>query len=110
MGILNCCDMCRNKKEEKKNEISSEREPNLPQLICFYESGNEEQKEYFNKLIANFKHEQTINYEIESKEKVPFGIKIAYNSKIQDLQKEFDDSEETMRETLRKAYEFLDKI
>ena len=68
-------------------------------------------KNLFNKnLKDNFKHEKTINYEIESIPKVPFGIKIAYNTQILDLQKEFDDSEDTMYETLRKAYDFLSKI
>ena len=110
MGSVNCCDMNRIKNEEKKNELSSERGQNKPQLICFYESGNEEQKEYCIKLKDNFKHEKTINYEIESIPKVPFGIKIAYNTQILDLQKEFDDSEDTMYETLRKAYDFLSKI
>ena len=102
MGSLNC-----NKyKKEDEDEIIS----NIPQLICFYESGNEKQKEYCNKLKDNFKHEKTINYAIKSKENVPFGIKIAYYSQNLDLQKEFDDSEETMNETLRKAYDFLSKI
>ena len=110
MGSLNCCDMNRNRKEEKKTELSSERGQNIPQLICFYESGNEEQKNYCIKLKDNFKHEKTINYAIKSKENVPFGIKIAYYSQNLDLQKEFDDSEDTMYETLRKAYDFLSKI
>ena len=102
MGSLNC-----NKyKKEDEDEIIS----NIPQLICFYESGNEKQKEYCNKLKDNFKHEQAINYAIKSKENVPFGIKIAYYSQNLDLQKEFDDSEDTMNETLRKAYDFLSKI
>ena len=102
MGSLNC-----NKyKKEDEDEIIS----NIPQLICFYESGNEKQKEYCIKLKDNFKHEKTINYEIESIPKVPFCIQIAYNTQILDLQKEFDDSEDTMYETLRKAYDFLSKI
>ena len=102
MESVNCY---KNKKDDEDEIIS-----NKPQLICFYESGNEEQKEYCIKLKDNFKHEKTINYEIESIPKVPFGIKIAYNNKIQDLQKEFDDSEDAMFETLRKAYQFLAKI
>ena len=110
MGSLNCCDMNRNRKEEKKTELSSERGQNIPQLICFYESGNEEQKEYCNKLKKNYNYEKPIDWDIKSIPKVPFGIKIAYNSKIEDLQNEFDDSEDTMFETLRKAYQFLEKI
>ena len=102
MESVNCY---KNKKDDEDEIIS-----NKPQLICFYESGNEKQKEYCNKLKDNFKHEKTINYEIESIPKVPFGIKIAYNTQILDLQKEFDDSEDTMYETLRKAYDFLSKI
>ncbi len=97
---------CYKNKKEDENEIIS----NIPLLICLYESGNEEQKEYCIKLKDNFKHEKTINYEIESKENVPFCIQIAYNTQILDLQKEFDDSEDTMYETLRKAYDFLSKI
>jgi hypothetical protein len=110
MGTINCCDTKKTKNEEEKNEVISERTNSKPQLICFYESGNEKQKEYCNKLKDNFKHEKAINYAIKSKENVPFGIKIAYYSQNLDLQKEFDDSEDTMNETLRKAYDFLSKI
>ena len=109
MGPLNCCEIKKQKVEEINNELNSEREQSKPQLICFYESGNEEQKNYCIKLKDNFKHEKTINYDIQSIPKVPFSIKIAYNNNIIDLQKVFDDSDETMNETLKKAYEFLKK-
>ena len=50
MRALNCCEIKKQKVEEINNELNSEREQSKPQLICFYESGNEEQKEYCIKL------------------------------------------------------------
>ena len=76
-------------------------------LICFYETGNETQKAYCIKLKDNWKHEKGIKFEIKSVPQVKFAIKFKVKEKLHEIQKEFDDSEETMKETLQKAYDLL---
>jgi hypothetical protein len=76
-------------------------------LICFYETGNETQKAYCIKLKDNWHNEKGIKFEIKSVPQVKFAIKFKVKEKLHEIQKEFDDSEETMKETLQKAYDLL---
>ena len=78
-----------------------------PTLICFYERGNEDHKNYCIKLKDNWKHEKGIKFEIKSVPQVKFSVKFKYNQKLTELQKDFNDSEETMNETLQKAYNLI---
>ncbi len=78
-----------------------------PTLICFYETGKNEQKEYCIKLKDNFKNEKTIKFEIKSVPQVNFSVKFKLNGKIHDIQTNFDDSEDTMNASLQKIYALL---
>ena len=78
-----------------------------PTLICFFETKNEEQKAYCIKLKDNFKSEKTIRFEIKSLPNVPFKIQFKKDGKITDLQTEYSNEDEVMKETLEKAYELL---
>ncbi len=64
-------------------------------------------KKYWIKLKDNWKHEKGIKFEIKSVPQVKFAIKFKYNQKLTELQKDFNDSEETMNETLQKAYNLI---
>ena len=81
----------------------------LPALLCFFETGNEEQKQYCLKLKDNFQHERAIRFEIKSSPGVAFAIKFKLKGKIHDIQNEFDSSEFTMNQTLEKMYKILDE-
>jgi len=78
-----------------------------PTLICFFETKNEEQKAYCIKLKDNFKSEKTIRFEIKSLPNVPFKIQFKKDGKITDLQTEYSNEEEVMKETLQRAYDLL---
>ena len=77
-------------------------------LLCFYETGNEDQKAYCLKVKNSFRHRCTINYEIKSVPGVAFSIKFKYNGKLTVIQSQYDNSDETMNNTLQKAYNILD--
>ena len=85
------------------------KETNYPVLLCFFETGNEEQKEYCIKLKDNFQHERAIRFEIKSSPGVSFAIKFKLKGKIHDIQNEFDSTEFTMNQTLEKMYKLLDE-
>ena len=78
-----------------------------PTLICFFETKNEEQKAYCIKLKDNFKSDKTIRFEIKSLPNVPFKIQFKKDGKITDLQTEYSNEEEVMKETLQRAYDLL---
>jgi len=78
-----------------------------PTLICFFETKNEEQKNYCIKLKDKFKNEKTIRFEIKSVPGTPFSIQFKIKDNISVLQNEFNNDEETMNQTLQKAYELL---
>ena len=78
-----------------------------PTLICFFETKNEEQKAYCIKLKDNFKSEKTIRFEIKSLPNVPFKIQFKKDGKITDLQTEYSNEDEVMKETLQRAYDLL---
>ena len=86
------------------------KDPNVPTLLCFFETGNELQAAYCLKLRDNFKHEKTINYQIKSGEKTPFSIQFKIKKTIHDIQTVFDDSEQAMNQTLQKMYDLLNAI
>ena len=96
------------KEDEWLDGINYEKEllnkDEYPTLICFFEKGNEKQKDYCIKLKDNFFSEKTIRFEIKS---VPFSIQFKVNGKIHEIQNTFDDSDEALRSTLFKAYNLL---
>ena len=55
----------------------------------------------------NFRSDKTIIFEIKSLPNVPFKIQFKKDGKITDLQTEYSNEDEVMKETLEKAYELL---
>lgn len=86
----------------------SETKDNLATLIMYFELGNETQKEYCIKLKDNFQHEKSIKFEIKSKAELNFCIKFRVDGKLYDVQPVFSNSDEAMRDTLKKCYDLLD--
>jgi len=86
----------------------SNQSDDIPILLCFFESQNEDQKAYCLKLKNQFKHRKTIKFEIKSIPGVAFSIKFKCDGKLTVIQSEYDNSEEKMEETLHKAYKILD--
>ena len=78
-------------------------------LICYYETGNNEQKSYCNKLKENYKGNTHIRFEIKDIPQVHFGIKLRISDKTIDIQKVFDNREETMNEILEKIYKCIEE-
>ncbi len=83
------------------------KEQNVPTLLCTFETGNETQAAYCLKLRDNFQNEKTINYQIKSGEKMAFAVKFKIRNKIHDIQNNFDDSENAMKQSLQKMYDLL---
>ena len=81
-----------------------------PQLICFFEPHNEQQKQYLLKLKDNFHHEKSIKYEIKATPDQPFAVKLKIKEIIYDIQTEFKDSEEEMNKALDEMYKKLDEV
>ena len=79
-------------------------------LLCFFEVGNEEQKQYCIKLKDNFQYEKSIRFEIKSTPGVPFSIKLKLKGEPEprNIQDTFDSSEQAMQESLNKMYQILD--
>jgi len=84
-------------------------ESNQPTLLCFFEIGNEEQKNYCLRLKDNFHHSKTIRFEIKSIPNTPFSIKMRIRGKLNEIQKIYENSDETMNKTLTAAYKLLDE-
>ena len=87
----------------------SKQSDDIPTLLCFFESGNEDQKAYCLKLKNQFKHRRTIKFEIKSIPGVSFSIKFKCDGKLTVIQSQYDNSDETMEDTLQKAYKILDE-
>ena len=85
------------------------KEKNYPVLLCFFETGNEDQKQYCIKLKDNFKHEKAIRFEIKSSPGVEFSIKFRINGKVQEIQSNFDSSDDAMNQSLEAMYRLLDE-
>ena len=79
-------------------------------LLCFFEVGNEEQKQYCLKLKDNFQHEKPIRFEIKSTPGVPFSVKFKLKgeSEPRNIQDTFDNSEQALKISLDKMYQLLD--
>ena len=86
----------------------NETKDQLPVLICFFETGNEEQKKYCLKLKDNFSHEKPIRFEIKSSPGVPFSIKFKIKEKLYNIESVFNDSEVQMNNSLNIMYKYLD--
>ena len=84
---------------------------NYPVLIGFFETGREDQKAYCIKLTENFKHEQSIKYQISSPPGEPFSIqfKVKGQSVPFKIQETFNSSDEAMNEALEKIYNILNE-
>ena len=79
----------------------------IPTLLCSFQTDKQEQYSYCLKLRDNFKHEKTINYQIKSGMNLPFKVQFSVRGKIYDIQTVFDDSENTMNQTLQQMYSLL---
>ena len=88
-------------------EDTPEKSENFPSLECFYEKEINAQKEYFYKIKDNFKHEKSINFEIESITGQPFAINFIIDNLFYKIQTKFDYSDKSLNETLNNIYELL---
>ena len=95
-------------KDNNKDDTVNNNNMIYPLLECFFEQGNEIQKEYCLKLKDNFYSEQTIKYEIKSLPKAKFSICFTKNNKKYSIQKTFVNSDEALYETLNKIYSIID--
>ena len=86
----------------------SEAKTQLPTILCFFETGNEEQKNYCIKLKENFQHEKSVRYEIRSIPGKEFSIQLKYKDIIHNIQSIFNDEEVEMNNCLNKIYKILD--
>ena len=80
----------------------------MPALICFYEEGNDMQKNYCMKLKENYNGNKPLKYEIKHIPQVSFSIKLKINGKLIEIEKVFDNSEERIKETLTKINELIE--
>ncbi len=87
------------------NEVKSQ----ISTIICFFETGKEEQKNYCLKLKDNFHHEKTVRYEIKSSPGKEFSVQLKYKGKIYNIQSIFNDGEVEMNNCLNKMYKILDE-
>ena len=81
----------------------------LPALLCFFETGNEEQKQYCIKLKDNFHHQKSVRFEIKSSPGVNFSVQLKYKGKIHKIQTVFNDREDEMQNSLNIMYKILDE-
>ena len=79
----------------------------LPTLLCFFEFGNEDQKNYCLKLKDQFKHEKAIRFEIKSSPGVSFSIQFKINGNTHKIQTIYN--EEELETSLKKMYDLLDE-
>ena len=86
----------------------NESKDQLPTLLCFFETGNEEQKQYCLKLKDNFRHEKPIRFEIKSSPGVTFSVQLKYKGKINKIQSVFNNNEDEMQNSLNIMYKILD--
>ena len=85
----------------------SESKDQLPTLLCFFETGNEEQKQYCLKLKDNFQHEKPIRFEIKSSPGVSFSIQFRIKGETHKIQTIYN--EEELQNSLNKMYQLLDE-
>ena len=85
------------------------KESNFPVLMCFFQIGNEEQKEFCLKLRDSIHHEKTIKYEIKSTAE-PFSIKLKIKNIIHDISTTYtNNSEEEIQKILSEICRKLDE-
>ena len=84
------------------------KEPDYPVLLCYFEIGNEEQKNYCLKLRDNFHHEKSIKFEILSRPDINFAIKFKIKNNINSIQEIFINTDEAMNQALEQMYKLLD--
>jgi len=89
--------------------MGASEEYNNPTLLCFFEIGNEEQKQYCIKLKDNFCYEESIKYVIKSQPGSKFKISFRLYGKTYLIQDIFDDSDEALNQSLEKIYDLLKK-
>ena len=89
--------------------MGASEEYNEPILLCFFETGNEEQKKYCFKLKDNYSYEESIKYEIKTQPGAKFKISFRLYGKTYLIQDIFDDSDEALNESLEKIYALLKK-
>ena len=104
MGI---CGTAKPKEKVRKDVENNKNDESKPTLIALYETGNQEQKEYCNKIVDNFKTNKNVKFQIKSIQYVPFSIRFRVNGKTTEVQNEYDYSEKKMKETLQKIYDLL---
>ena len=87
------------------------KDTNYPLLLCFFETGREDQRDYCIKLKDNFRHEQSIRFQISSPPEVRFSIqfKVKWHPEPLKIQETFDSSDEAMNQALEKMYKILDE-
>ena len=87
------------------------KDTNLPILLGFFEPGREDQKEYCLRLKDNFRHEQSIRFQISSPGGASFSIQLKIKGKTEPIkiQETFDSSDYAMNEALGKMYKILDE-
>lgn len=86
------------------NSVSRHEEP---QMFGSYQNGNIAQREYIKKLVNNFYHEKQVHFRfIKSDE---YHITLSYKGAVNDLETEFIGTDESLHNTLNKAYKLLDK-
>ena len=79
-----------------------------PTMLCFFQTGNEEQKAYCLALKDNFRHEKSIRFQISSSVGVDFSIQLKYKGKIHKIQNTFNSVRE-LGNTLQSMYDILDE-
>ena len=84
------------------------KDSNYPLLLCFFQTGNEDQKAYCIKLKDNFKHEKPIRFEIKSMTDTNFLVQFKLKGTLYKIQETFDSSDQAMNESLNKMYNLLD--
>ena len=86
----------------------------IPELLCQFESKNEQQKEFCiklkNKLENEHKIEKTCKYIICSQPEKPFTITLKIKEKVNIILDKFEDSEEQMDKTIEKLIGYLGEI
>ena len=85
----------------------NESKDEIPTMLCFFQTGNEEQKTYCLALKDNFRHEKSIRFQISSSAGVDFSIQFRYKGKIHKIQDTFNERE--LENTLQSMYDILDE-
>jgi lysyl-tRNA synthetase class II len=80
----------------------------LPELSCFVEANNKEQKLYCNKLRDKLKNEKPVKFRIKQSRRLQFKISFKLlNGKTYKIQDIFDDSDEALNDSYEKIHTLL---